>query len=159
MYKSLCIPVLLATFALTGRNSAASPISPDYPQIVAKARLMNQTSPIPTAAIYTPAQSGLFRLSVYASMTTPLNDSYDTWNYSVSWTDDSGEQSANLLLYANVIQSGQFVQFASTAAGPQSLAGPVLTFEAKAGVPITHTMTGTKDGSAYLLYYTLERLE
>src|SRR5258706_13448177 len=69
MFKTLCVAVLLlSTFALTqARNSTVGPVSPP---IVARGKLLNQTAPIPTTTIFTPTQTGLYRLSVYGTVTT-----------------------------------------------------------------------------------------
>src|SRR5258706_2567445 len=69
MFKSLCVAVLLlSTFALPqARNSTVGPVSPP---IVARGKLLNQTAPIPTTTIFTPTQTGLYRLSVYGTVTT-----------------------------------------------------------------------------------------
>jgi hypothetical protein len=69
MHKTLCVAVLLLpTFALAQGGKSATPPFPS-PLIVAKGKLVNQTAPIPTTTIFTPIQTGLYRLSVYATVT------------------------------------------------------------------------------------------
>ncbi len=155
MYKTLCVAVLLLpTFALTqARNPAAAPVSPP---IVAKGKLVNQTAPIPQTTIFTPIQSGLYRLSVYGTVTTgTCGGSY--WNVNPEWTDDSGLQSnTNQIIQSNGSCLGSFILgYAGYATGA------TVTFEAKGGTAVTYSVTqqGPPDGSAYSLYYTLERLE
>ncbi len=158
MYKTLCVAVLLlVTLVLAGSQSTAVPAATfNSPQIVAKGKLSNQTTPFPTTTIFTPTQTGMYRLSVYATISTSDPNSHTAWIYNLGWTDDAGAQSEGGLLYGNGATSGQF-QYGSF----QALGGTVLPFEAKAGTPITHSMSqsGPPDSSAYTLYYTLERLE
>jgi hypothetical protein len=126
---------------------------------VAHGKLVNQSAPIPTTTILTPAQNGLYRLSAYATITTPASNYGGFWEYNFMWTDDSGiaATGGNSVLYAG---SG------NTSAGPfvwngVAAFGPTIIFEAKAGTPIAYSVTlaGTPDDSVYALYYTLERLE
>jgi hypothetical protein len=161
MHKVLCVAVLLLpTFVLSQESGAAKSSTAGLPApvIVAKAKLKNQSAAIPTTTIYTPAQDGLYRLSVYATMTTNNEFSQSQWQYGIAWTDDDGAQSTPYLLYQGGNVLGQF-----WSAGDQinPMGGEVLSFEAKAGTPITHNMTqnGPPDGTLYSLYYTLERLE
>jgi hypothetical protein len=157
MYKTLGISVaLLAAFAFTsGSRSDASPAAIG-PAIVARGKLLNQTAPIPTTTIFTPTQTGLYRLSVYATVTTSDPSSQSVWYYNYSWTDDAAPQTAGGLLYKPGDQSGLFDNDTSTLDG-----GVVRVVEAKAGTTVTFTVTqfNGSDNSAYSLYYTLERLE
>ncbi len=155
MYKTICVAVLLLpTFALAQtRNPAAAPISPP---IVAKGKLVNQTAPIPPTTIFTPTQNGLYRLSAYATVTTGTCGG-STWSYTPQWTDDSGLLSTtNEILQSNGSCLGSFIL---GYAGYST--GATVTFEAKGGTAITYSVTqqGPPDGTAYSLYYTLERLE
>ncbi len=157
MYKTLFSAVLVVgLLSLTGRSSSAAPAPFTSPLIVAKGKLINQTAEIPTTAIFTPAQGGLYRLSVYATVVRVDPNGHSTWNYNFGWSDDAGPETENGLLFGNGVQLGQF-QYGSFSA----LGGTVFPFEAKAGMPITYsvTNTGSPDNSAYSLYYTLERLE
>ncbi len=156
MFKTLCVAVLLlSTFALTqARNSTVGPVSPP---IVARGKLLNQTAPIPTTTIFTPTQTGLYRLSVYGTVTTSTcSGSY--WSLNPEWTDDSGalQASANGILQSNGNCLGSFLLFNSGFS-----TGATITLEAKAGTAITYSVdqVGAADSSAYSLYYTLERLE
>ena len=154
MYKTLCVAVLLlSTFALAQTRQPATPFP--SPLIVAKGKLVNQTAPIPTTTIFTPKETGLYRLTVYATVTKADPNSQSSWSYLPGWTDDAGEAfGSNLLLQGgNTPGSFLFEGFWQLGAG--------LPLEAKAGTAITYAMTqsGPPDNSAYSLYYTLERLE
>jgi hypothetical protein len=146
MYKALCIAVLLLpTFVLA-----------QSPQIVAKAKLSHQTAAIPTTTIYTPAQTGLYRLSVYATLTKTDPNSASYWLVNVSYTDDAGPYTLNQLLFTGSDNEiGVIYLYGSFPVGA------VVPFEVKAGTPVTYSVTqnGPPDNSAYSLYYTLERLE
>ena len=159
MYKTLCVAVLLLpTFVLAqgSKPADASPTTPIGPPIVAHGKLLNQNTPLPSTTIFTPTQDGLYRLSVYLTITRADSSSNSQWGFNVDWVDDVGVQEANFLLlgYGNV--SGQFFVYQSFRAG-----GTAMPFEAKAGMPITYNVTqiGGPDNSSYSLYYTLERLE
>jgi hypothetical protein len=161
MYKTLGIAVvLLAAFAfLSGSRSAdASPTTPISPPIVARAKLLNQTAPIPTTTILTPTQSGLYRLSVYGTVTQLDTISTVFWDFQPSWTDDNG--TPNLLTGFYFTENGDSTvqPFFWTADG---FSGASVVLQAKAGTPITYavTQTGALGNGQYSLYYTLERLE
>ncbi len=158
MYKSVCVlVVLLAAFAFTSgsRSADASPTTPVSPPIVARAKLVNQTATIPSTTIFAPTQDGLYRLSVYAIVTKTDTNSGSFWSYGPAFTDDSGPHSLGELLTGYGNSLGTFTYEA------QYGAGIAMPFEAKAGSPITYSVTqvGPPDNSAYSLYYTLERLE
>jgi hypothetical protein len=152
MYKTLCVAVLLLpTFALAQANSPATPVSPP---IVAKGKLLNQTAPIPATTIFTPVQSGLYRLTVYGTITTSTC-SGSVWTFTPEWTDDSGVLgNASGIVQSNGNCLGSFFSFDSGFS-----TGATITFEAKGATAITYNVAGSSDGSAYSLYYTLERLE
>jgi hypothetical protein len=162
MYKSICVLVVLQTafvFTSGSKPADATPAAPVGPAIIAHVKLVNQTAPIPSTTIFTPSQNGLYRLSAYATITTPAQSDSSYWTFSFDWTDDSGQTAfgGNGVLYPT---SGNGV------AGPFGWAnvagfGPTIVFEAKAGLPVTYSMTlnGPADASVYALYFTVERLE
>jgi hypothetical protein len=120
--------------------------------------LSNVTWGHKTVTIFTPTQTGLYRLSVYATISKadPTSNSY--WLLDLQWTDDGGSQQweGGQLLYANSNAAFPFVvPWGST------LGGMSMPLELKAGQPITYDVTQQEslDNSAYSLYYTLERLE
>jgi hypothetical protein len=161
MYKSICATVVLLTafaFMSGSRSADASPTAPISPPIVAHGKLTNQTSTIPTITIFTPAQTGLYRLSIYATISKPDPGSGSDWIVNVGYTDDSGQgQPLGDLLYAYNAYPGEF----SIQNFIEGTGGPTVTLEAEGGTPITYSVTenGPPDNSAYSLYYTLERLE
>ena len=159
MFKALCVAVLLVPIFAIAQTTKASTTPPfASPVIVAKGKFVNQTAPIPTTTIFTPPQTGLYRLSVYATLTKSDPASLSSWSYGVNWTDDTGAQQygGGVQFAAGNSPTGQF-----TFENFFDNGGPTVVFEAKAQTPITSTMTqiGPPDNSAYSLYYTLERLE
>jgi hypothetical protein len=162
MYKTLTVAaLLLAVFAFTSgsRSADASPVTSISPPIVARGKLVNQTAPIPTTTIFTPTQDGLYRLSVYGTISRNDPSSASTFHYAVQYTDDTGQQQnlADFLVgYDSML--GQFASYQSTFFGSGC---PTVTFEAKAGSGITYSVTQNNgpDNSSYSLYYVLERLE
>jgi hypothetical protein len=163
MYRTLCIAVLLTALAfMAGTKSVgSSQLTLTTPTIVASGRMLNQTSPF-SKTLYTPGVSGVFRLSVYATITTADPSSTANWEYGFSWTDATGaQQGAGTVLGAQDYQKGEFWDGAASGINTTYLGGTNRTFQANAGTPITHSMTcaGGPDNSAYSVYYVLERLE
>jgi hypothetical protein len=158
MYKNLSIALLIIAFGLVAARSTGLPSTPTSPVIIVKRRLVNQTATIPTTTIFTPAQDGVYRLSAYATITTPGPNSQSFWFYDVGWTDDEGPETAgnSNLYYGYGVQPGQF-----WGSFPSKSGGMVTTIEAKAGTPITYAMNqaGPPDGSVYSLYYVLEQID
>jgi len=161
MYKTLCVALLVATtFTVLSLSKAADTSAPipntATPVILARGKMLNQTAPIPTTTILTPATTGLFRLSIYATVTTTDPSSQSSWGIDPQWTDDAETQNAGGVLIGYGGALGQF-QFQ----GDTQLGGLSISFEAKAGTPITIStyQNGPPDSSVYALYYTLERLE
>ena len=150
MHKNLFIALLLVAFAPVTAHSA----NPTSPVIVVKRRLINQTAPIPTTTIFTPAHDGVYRLSVYATLTKFDPNSQSNWQLNVNWTDDAGPELGWNVTWQSGSTVGQF--YADTTSG-----GAVSIIEAKAGTSITYTMEqmGPPDNSAYSLYYVLEQIE
>src|ERR1700730_7883111 len=78
MNKTLCaVALLMGTLALTGSQSAAVPAAPTSPPIIARVKLANQTAAIPTTTIFTPAQTGLYRISLYLTQTIAVPNNND----------------------------------------------------------------------------------
>ena len=160
MYKALVISVVLLAalaFMSGSRPADASPTIPISPVIVAKGSLPNQTAPIPTTTIFTPTQTGLYRLSVYAVVNRADINSNSFWCYSYQSADDAGPQQFGGQAYCGY--GGQLLPFVYQDLNPGS--GIAQPFEAVAGQPITYNVIQfpAPDDSAYSLYYTLERLQ
>ena len=159
MNKTLAVAVLLLAALAIGFAINGSPTETLIgPHVIAKGALTGQTATIPTTTIVKPTRDGLFRLSAYATITTPAPGSSSLWHYNFSWTDDSGipqNGGTGILCGCNDAAVGAFDWF--------SIAnfGVTLVFEAKAGTPIAYNVTqeGAPDNSTYSLYYTVERLE
>jgi hypothetical protein len=164
MYKTLCVAALLiGLLALTGRSSSASPAPFTSPVIVARGKLLNQTGTL-SNPIFTPSQSGLYRLSVYATVTTADPNSTSNWYYGFSWTDVTGATRGVTLLVADNRNIGEFFNAALWYEFGDEWAdgGVSRTIQVNANTPITQDVSlnnGPPDNSAYSLYYTLERLE
>jgi hypothetical protein len=166
MYKTLGISlVLLAVFAFTSgsRSADASPSTAVSAPIVAKGKLVNQST-IPTTTIFTPIQSGFYRLSVYMTITSPVTNA-SQWSYNLNWSDDAGAEQAQAPLFAFGYQTPGVYPGAYGTTPVISIGNPgpgaVLTFQAVAGSPVTYSVSGgiPADGSLFSLYYVVERLE
>jgi hypothetical protein len=162
MKKALSVAVLLLgcglVASLVRANTPSTISAPTF--IVAKGKFLNQTAAIPQTNVYVPVDSGLYRISAYATVTTPSNtDNTSYWQFNAEWTDDSGQTynggGAQLLSDSNFDQNGSFIWIGNCQCGA------TMVLEAKGGTPISisTTLTGPPDNSAYSLYYTLERLE
>lgn len=164
MYKSICaVLVAVAVFALVygTRSAGATPSGLSTPQIVASGQVLNQTAGF-SKTIFTPAVSGLYRLSVYAEITTPApNPPQSCWFYAYQWTDSTGTQNIAEPIQAVDNMKGTFFEpIPGSGCAPSSLSsGFTQTFQAKKGTPIIHSMNGNPDGSAFSVYYTLERIQ
>jgi hypothetical protein len=153
VYKSICAMavVLVALAFVSGSRSAdASPTTPISPPIVAHAKLPNQTAPITTTTILTSKTTGVYRITVYPTLTTSNPSSQSTWDLNLYWSDDGGPES---------MITGGWLSGSQTGWG--GAPGWVYTVEATAGSTISYSVTqsGPPDGSVYSLYYTVERLE
>jgi hypothetical protein len=99
----------------------------------------------------------VYRLSVYATLTKSDSSSQSYWYFTLAWTDDAGPENAQSLYEQNGSSApGQFQLWWAGLSG-----GLVTIVEAKAGTPITYTMSQAEgpDSSAYNLYYVLEQIE
>jgi hypothetical protein len=158
VYKSICVAaILLPTFALAQDTKPTSAPGLPTPVIVAKGKLLNQTTTIPTTTIFTPTQTGLYRLSVYATVTKADSYSSSAWQYNFSFSDDAGpETTPTSLLWGYGDALGQFLYLGESLVG-----GTAYTFEAKVGTPVNYSVTqyGPADNSVYSVYYAIEKLE
>ncbi|HWY19691.1 MAG TPA: hypothetical protein VNX26_00635 [Candidatus Acidoferrum sp.] len=159
MFKTVCaVGLLLGIVALTvSRSAGTQNASPTYPVVVAKGKLVNQTAPIPTTIFFRPKQTGLYRLSVYATVTkTTPPTIQDNWFYNLYWSDDAGAEQ----------NSGWELTWASDVGAPSAAAinsglttANVTTFEAVGGTSVSYSVTGAVDGSEFSLYYAVEQLQ
>ena len=156
MYKALCVTAaLLATFALTSasRPADASASSLPSPVIVAKGKVINQSAPIPQTTIFTPTQDGLYRISAYATITTPDPNSQSSYMFSFFWGDAGSASNATSLLFSNDNTPGVF-------GGVYPLCDSI-AFQAKAGNAVSYSVSqsGAPDSAVYAIYFTIEHLE
>lgn len=160
MYKTIAVAALLvAVFAFVSgsRSADASATATISAPIVARGEVLNQSTPIPTTTIFTPTQTGLFRLSVYAYLSTSDVSSNQGWNYTLNWTDGAGAESSNNILDVN---SNQTPPLAWASVGEtQNSPGCVTVFEAVANSPVTYSFFKNPDNSAVSVYWIVERLE
>jgi hypothetical protein len=150
--------LLGCALALSLGNASTPNASSTSPLILAKRRLVNQTAPIPATTIFTPTQSGLYRLSMYATVTQANPSTNDNWYTHIYWSDDAGAEESNA--------AGDILSWNSGNTPPSAWAnstgdqpGLVITFEAVAGMPISYAVDGVADGSAFSLYYVVELLD
>jgi hypothetical protein len=163
MYKALGVAVLLVTtlaFMSGSKSVGSSPPTLTAPIIVASGKVLNQTVPY-SATIFTPGESGLFRLSAYATLTTSTPNSFSNWLYGFTWTDSTGTVQGVTALGSQDYAKGQFWDMAASGTNVTYMGGPSITFQANKGTPITQSVSfsGTPDGTAYSLFYVLERIE
>jgi len=127
------------------------------PTVIARLSLKNQTVPIPTTTIFIPKADGLYRLSVYMTVTTADLTSSSFWSANVNWTDEAGAEQKTMLLYGISYSSPPNAAFITN---DGSLSGPVITMQAKADTPVTFCVTqnGSTDNSAYAVFIAAERL-
>ena len=156
MHKNLWLAVLLLPMFALAQNAttASAPGRPfSSPLIVAKGRLLNQTAPIPTTTIFTPAHDGFYRLSFYATVIAPTqSDCTAIASYNPGWTDDSGVvNSAPGTLTSGCDYLGPF---SSAYVGNF---GAVTTVEAKGGTAITYSVDqgGPPNGGNLSIHYRL----
>jgi hypothetical protein len=154
MYKTLGVVALfIGLLNVSGRTSDAAPSTAfTNPVIVATGQVLNQITPISKTTIFTPSQDGLFRLSVYATITEPNSNSSSEWNYNLFWTDVAGLESQRRLLISNNALRGVF-----------NWNNPLypLVFQGVAGAPVSYSvvLSGAPDHTAYSLYYVVEQLQ
>jgi hypothetical protein len=125
------------------------------PLIVASGKMVGQTKRILATTLYTPSETGLFRVSVYMCTTKRGNTSNRDWVFNLHWTDDAGRETDQLADL--VVNSAPPTGFALSYILPAGFA-----FEAVGGEPITFTVdpsNGTGTVGAYSLYYTVEQIQ
>ena len=154
MYKASCVAaLLLGTFALTSGSKPADASASGLPSpvIVARASLVNHTAALPQTTIFTPTQTGVYRVSAYIAMTTASSTGF--WTFEFCWTDEGGTNLAQMLN----LDSTRVPAYGTDPSG-----NPVgsFTFRAIAGQPVSYDVTdgGTGAGGTYEVFFTIERL-
>src|SRR5258708_565272 len=97
MYKRIAVLGLLLA-SLTAVNSQSAPSSLTSPYIVAKGKFVGQT--MPTTTFFTPARTGLYRISMYITIVTADPSATSCFYPEIRWTDDAGSEIANGFLFA-----------------------------------------------------------
>jgi hypothetical protein len=153
MYKSICsVAILLATVAVIGDKPAAFPAAtPTYPLVVAKLARMEQTQAIPTTTIFNVTETGLYRVTTYATQIS--GQSGAAANVVLNYTDPAGAEE----YYGAVMNGGNVPPFAYGV----SQAGDAVnsfSFIAVGGTQISFSV-GLAPPLAYDLAIVIERLE
>lgn len=143
-----------ARFALTGLVLASCVCAwaqggPLSPLIVTRVALTGQTADIPTTTLFTPKADGLYRVSQYMVVTQTGGTRTDpVWIAAIAFNDDAGAEAVPVL------------EIRSNGTGPK-YAEITTVIRANAGLPVTHTVTGTEYGASgtYEYYVTVERIQ
>jgi hypothetical protein len=151
-----------ATTGLTLSYGGIATVSNGQPAEYATVDLTGQTAAITTTTLYTPTATGMFRVSVYAKVTTPDGASSSlggTTGLTIGYTDgtDSVAQTTVAQLAKETGATG-IVNAGNTTA--TKLLGSVMIL-AKTGVAITYAFdytSGTPATMAYELHLKLEAL-
>ena len=157
MSRFACFVAFFATFLSLslGVPSAACGQTLTAPLIVASGKMVGQTKGISTTTLYTPSETGLFRVSAYMCMTKPGNTPNRQWIFVLNWTDDAGKEADQLAdIVVNAVPPNAYALSFILPAG--------FAFEAVAGEPITFTVDlskGTGTTGTYSVYYTVEQLQ
>ena len=145
------ILVVLASLLLTamcfGQSAPkGSGQNPGFPRVVARLNLHNRTKAIGPEILYTPTQSGVFRITGIMVCTIANGSEVAAWNGSVSWTNELG---ANSIPF-----------FGAGTRAPNTEYGSWV-INATANSPITLQITAFDDTSntQYNAYIILEQLE
>jgi hypothetical protein len=125
------------------------------PRVVAQISRTGQTAGIPQRNLFTPQQDGLFRLSVYAVLTSGDNSSNNGVGFSVSYTDDAGTETTGCFFTPGPGAAGCNSGFQGQ---PPCEWSTVL--RANAGTPITwKTYICQGCNVTYEVFATLEKLQ
>jgi hypothetical protein len=162
MYKNLSITLLLVVFGLIANRSdvvAATPIT--SPVIVQKLILRNHEGPIAPTTLFTPSQTGLYRISVYMTQTVPSTLGANPWTFTLAgWSDDAGpECCAQVLgLASNATPPTAYAYFWPQAGNSAPPSGSVV-IEAVGGQSISYSVDGVPGTTGtYSVYAVVERL-
>jgi hypothetical protein len=151
----LMMSVAALLMSAAAQNLSSAPSSFTVPIIVAKKIFRNQTQAIPQTTLFTPAVTGIFRVSVYMAMTSPVNGT-SAWNLGWNWTDHAGaEQTYLATLLDNATPPYDFANGNGLPIPPVPF-----TFEAVAGQPVSYSVSPPNDphGGTYDLVLVVERL-
>jgi hypothetical protein len=151
MGKMLCSLLMVCAFA--GFAIAAPGSSPALPVVVARIALKNRNASIPTTALFTPKNDGLFRISGYAIPTAVEASGKDVFWVSFTYKDDAGSEAQIFPVIASIpgcnLENNPIYNCAFTG-----------TVEVVAGNPLSYSVQICSLCSmTYNLYVTVEKLE
>ncbi len=157
--RLLLTALLIGVFALGAASNRAN-TSPriQQPTIVGTFSLRDITKSVSTT-LFTPSVTGVYRASVYLAMSTPLSGGGGSWQLSLNWADDGGNES-NFLALVNDNSAPPF-DWATTPVSTAERIAPVpFVFEAIAGQPVTFNLSSPADDSGTCgLAIVIERLQ
>jgi hypothetical protein len=158
MCRKIAISLLLAAFGLAiGHSVGLASSPPPSPLIVRRVVQANQTAPIPTTTLFTPSQTGLYRVSAY--MTQVAVGDGNTLSLNLGWSDDAGQEATSITT-PPIVQYTNSVPPQAWGWNYENSPGNVITFEEKAGQPITYSVLYPSGGNlgSYSVYLVVERL-
>ena len=159
MRKNWVVSLLvLGTFSLgiALRRGGTTPNTPQPPVIVASLSQRGITQGV-TETLFTPAVTGVYRVSFYLAMTTPATGSGTYWTLSLNWRNDTGMEVNNLANLPSV--NSPPLDYELNQNLSQYGASPFV-FEAVAGQPVTFTLTAPAAPTGTCgLAMTVERLQ
>jgi hypothetical protein len=147
------VSILMLVFA-----NAAMAQEPTSPVIVARFTARNITASIQNTTVFTPTNTGLYRVSVYEVMTNAATSNAGNWYLYWNYVDEVGPESAPLtIMNSSQVPNQDFAQDADGYGVP----APFL-FETVAGQPVSFVLDGPTNGAnpgTCALTIIVERLE
>ena len=163
MHKNLLIVLLIVVLAVTANHSARGttdgPIT--SPVIVKKLVVRNHSGPIQQTTLFTPSQTGLFRISIYMTEITPGNTPANPWMLSLSWSDDAGSECCATVLGLSTVGTPPFAYaYFSPVVGSANPPTGMVVIEAAAGQPVAYSVDNGAPGTTgtYSIYAVVERM-
>jgi hypothetical protein len=92
MGRALLFTLLVTSASLNTFGQAAT--SAKYPRVVTELSVTKQSETIPMTTFYTPKTNGIYRVSAYMALTPAVQGCNAFWALTVSWTDESGVDTA-----------------------------------------------------------------
>jgi hypothetical protein len=146
MKRYLALLFVLASASLPAIAQTCS----TFPCVVASVSLTGQTSPIKPTPIFTPANAGVFRVTVSMVLThASAGNSNPRFNTIVQWIDETG----------HIEQGTYYWPLVVTAAPPYAVTSNTFTFQAAAAQPIEYGVGGGRKGAVYSVYVIVEQLQ
>jgi hypothetical protein len=148
MKRIACLLVTLligaACFGQTATKETAQ--NPGFPRVVARLNLLQRTKAIGPETLYTPTNSGVFRITTVMVCTIPNGSVTGVWKANVDWTNEVGPNSVAFDVVGTKSPGTGFIEW---------------ILNASAGTPISLSTSAFSDtsGSQYNAYIILEQLE